>query len=189
MAYLIHQQPDTASTSSSILESSPVPTNPIAALALPPLTRHWASLPPCAGGKLPQRPATGQQIKSSVGTSGNFEVLIKNGTERDAIVRLAIARPAQTVRFMYVRARENYLIGRVEPGTYDLSYVLGKDWIQGCNSFWQDSGVSQFEEHLHFMSPTGGEKTVGRYEATLNPVLDGNARTKPIDRRQFFEGN
>jgi hypothetical protein len=189
VVYFASQHPEPASNSSSVPELSPSPANPIAALALPPLIRHWAGLPPCAGGKLPQRPITGQEIKPSIGTSGVSEIQIKNGTERDAIVSLGTGEPPQIVRLMYVRAKENYTMRRIEPGLYHLSFILGKDWVQGCNSFWEDSGFRQFEQILYFQNPIEGEKTVRSYEVTLHPVLDGNARTKAIDQKEFFGGN
>lgn len=175
-----------AETAANSKPPSPNPTSVEPTVPSPQL--HWSTLPPCAEGKAPERPPTGRQIKPSIGTTGEFELLVKNGTDQDAVVRLVRIPGSHTSRFIYVQAKDTYRIPRIEEGNYDLRYILGKGWMQGCLAFWQDSGYSQFEDAFNFKPEERGNQRLKGFTVTLNPVLFGNAKTKSINREQFLQG-
>ncbi len=150
--------------------------------------------PECAEGHNPERPATGMRIEPDEGSSGASTLRIMNGLDVDAAVRLVDTSTNRTSRFVYVRANDAYTIEEIEPGTYSLRYATGSDWIAACGEFQRDEEIEEFEESRAFQERVFDEggyhhHTLTEAQASLNPVPQGNARTRKIDRRRFFQGD
>jgi hypothetical protein len=150
--------------------------------------------PKCAEGQTPVRLRTGERIEPDEETSGDSTLKVMNGLNVDAVVRLIDASTDTTSRFVYVRANEDYMIEGIKPGTYDLLYETGSDWISNCGEFQREEEIDEFEESHTFQQRVFEE---GGYEhhtwtearVSLNPVFRGTARTRKIDRKRFFQGD
>lgn len=121
-------------------------------------------------------------------------LLITNGTGYDAAVRLVDSTTGRTIRFVYVQASAADKVSGIEPGSYRLIFTTGTDWVAACRGFMRASSYSEFEDELVFrVSSTEDEDSITTWtthgEVTLNPVFGGNAKTRKIDRRRFFEGD
>jgi len=137
-------------------------------------------------GHTPERPYTGVRIEPDEGTFGNSKLEITNGLSVDAAARLLDNSTNRTSRFVYIRARDVYAIEGIEPGTYSLLFLSGSDWVAACGEFQRNEDIQEYEQPLEIEE--NAEYRTG-YKATLNPVPYGNARTKKIDRRRFFQGD
>jgi hypothetical protein len=141
-------------------------------------------IPPSAVGQQPERPTTGEAVVPSEGTTGDFTLEVKNGTNLDALVRLASILTGRTNRLIYVRAYELHTIGGIEVGVYSLRYITGSDFVKKRRRFLHVGDARIFEQSFEF--PEGH---VGGYTVTLRPVVGGTARTRKIDVERFFEGD
>lgn len=150
--------------------------------------------PKCAEGQEPETHATGDTIEPGDGTTGESKLLVKNGLNTDAVVRLAEVATKKTTRFVYIWAHDQYAITGIEPGTYTVGFIEGEDWIANCMFFLHELQVKEFKETCEFgitrEKVEGGVRTtVKDCEVSLNPVPFGNARTENIDMKQFFDGD
>lgn len=149
-------------------------------------------IPPCAQDQPADRLPTGARIEPDGGAKGPSRLSIVNGTNRDAAVRLVDGATGRTVRFFYVEAGDTYTLSGIESGMYQLRYVSGYDWVPACQSFLREADYSEFEGELKFealMPDEGRDGFRTTYTVTLNPVPLGTAKTRPIDRKRFFEGD
>jgi hypothetical protein len=169
------------------------PLKTIAPIAMPP-SPVMSIIPSCAEGRKPERPYTGERIEPDVGASGRSTLEITNGLSVDAAVRLVDTSTNRTSRFVYVRAHDMYKIEGIEASTYWLRYASGLDWIADCVDFLRGESIDEFEQPFPFHQDTVQE---GNYlkgtwteaSASLNPVPEGTAKTRKIDRRRFLEGD
>ena len=60
------------------------------------------------------RPKTGTRIEPDEETSGGSKLRIKNGTQRDAAVRLVNKETGRASRFVYIEAGDDYTLGNIE---------------------------------------------------------------------------
>ena len=141
-------------------------------------------LPPCAQGREPLRPRTGERIEPDDGISGESNIQVTNVGSLDAAVRLVDNVTGRTLRFVYVQAGHSFAIARIEAGTYSVRVQFGRDWISECHQFMRDTAYSEYAQPLVFL-----DDRIRFYTVTLNPVPAGNAVTRKIDRKRFFEGD
>jgi hypothetical protein len=151
-------------------------------------------IPSCAEGRTPERPYTGERIEPDVGTSGRSTLEISNGLSVDAAVRLVDTSSNRTSRFVYIRAHDMCKIEGIEASVYWLRYVSGLDWIPNCVDFLQEESIDEFEKPFPFHQETFQEgnylkDTWTEATASLNPVPEGTAKTRKIDRKRFLEGD
>ena len=175
-------------------KSPPAPARPDDVAVLPATRRAVRSIriPPCAQGQQVERLPTGARIEPDEGASGFCELRTSNGSRRDAAVRLVYRETGRTARLVYIRAGDEYTLAGIELGIYLLRYVSGKDWMPACRDFLREADYAEFERALLFeaVMPDYDRKGYATiYVVTLNPVPLGNARTRAIDRKRFFEGD
>lgn len=116
--------------------------------------------------------------------SGNGELEIENGTDRDAAITLAQA--GQAVGSIYVAGGANAVLSGVPDGTFELFFTSGTDWDEAARAFTRSCTFERFESPAVFSTAeiAGGiEYTV--YSATLQPVAGGTARTSPVPPESF----
>jgi hypothetical protein len=65
-------------------------------------------VPKCAEGQQAEAHATGDKIEDDDGTNGKSKLLVQNGLDLDAAVRLVDASTRKTSRFVYIRAHDQY---------------------------------------------------------------------------------
>ena len=91
-----------------------------------------AGVPLCAQGQKAVRLPTGTRIEPDVEVSGPSELTVSNGTRSDAAVRLVNMDSGNTARFVYIAAGDDFTLTGIEPGTYGLRFVSGKQWVPAC---------------------------------------------------------
>jgi len=176
------QSGDSSQAPSSSGDSAAFPTTNGAAHPIP--------IPPCAQGQQAERLQTGARIESDEEASGLSELSVSNGTRSDAAVRLANGSSGNTSRFVYIEAGHEYTITGIEPGTYTLRFISGREWVPACRDFLE-AEYFEFESALVFKDAIV-DNDVEKYNTiriTLNAVPHGTARTRAIDRKRFFEGD
>jgi hypothetical protein len=151
-------------------------------------------VPACAIGRSPERPETGDAIEPDNGTSWESTLEITNGLNVDAAVRLVNSSTNITSRLVYIRAKTAYKIQSIERGEYYLRYVTGEDWIPNCADFQRNEDVNEFEKTFSLQQnmveeADGYKKTWTEASASLNPVWNGTARTRKIDKKRFWQGD
>jgi len=147
-------------------------------------------IPPCAQGQQADRLQTGARIEPDGDTSGLSELSIGNGTRSDAAVRLVNGSSGNTARFVYIEAGHDYTLTGIEPGTYTLRFISGREWMPACRDFLE-AEYFEFESALVFKHVIldNDEEKYSTIRITLNPVPFGTARTRTIDRKRFFQGD
>lgn len=111
--------------------------------------------------------------------AGYGRLQVSNGTDYDAVaVLVANGSPKRAI---YIREGERGLIAHIPAGSYILQFQLGTSWLAE-RRFCAVAGTSEFERPLDFEDDGRNYTT---FEATLNPVLQGNARTRDIPATAF----
>jgi hypothetical protein len=177
--------------SGNLLPTPPSPANPTLFPTMNQAVQQMP-VPSCARDQQKERPRTGTRITPDEEISGASKIRIKNGTQRDAAIRLVDDETGRAVRFVYIEAGDEFTIGNIEVGTYVLRFVSGYDWITTCTDFMRDPEYSEFESALTFEAAAPSNERDGyttRYEVMLNHVPFGNAKKRTIDRERFFQGN
>lgn len=141
---------------------------------------------------------TGTDVAPALAATGMGELTAINGTRQDAVVKLAAQLssdgPMVAFRTVYVKAQQQYTVGRIGQGTYALFFALGDDWDQSVQAFRQNDTYSRFEKPLTFKETTSETSTSTGYRTgtqysmftvTLNQDLNGNARTNFTDKAAF----
>jgi hypothetical protein len=172
----------------------PARSNPGDVAPFPTMNQSDQQMPirPCARDQQVDRPRTGTRLEPDEESSGVSKLRIKNGTQRDAAIRLVEEETGRAARFVYVEAGDEYTVGNIEVGSYLLRFASGYDWIPACTDFIREPEYSEFESALTFEVVTRSKDRDGyttRYEVTLNQVPFGNAKKRTIDRKRFFEGD
>jgi hypothetical protein len=139
-------------TSGNLAPAQPSPDN----LASFPATNgaaHPIPIPPCAQGQQAERLHTGARIEPDGEASGLSELSVSNGTRSDAAVRLVDGSSGDTARFVYIEAGHLYTLTGIQPGTYTLRFILGREWVPACRDFLE-AEYSEFESALVFKDVT-----------------------------------
>lgn len=148
------------------------------------------TISPCAQGQQVERLLTGARIEPDGEASGLSELSVSNGTRSDAAVRLVNGSSGNTARFVYIEAGHQYTLTGIEPGSYTLRFISGKEWVPACRDFL-DAEYFEFESPLVFKNVIidNDKEEYDTIRVTLNPVPRGNVRKRAIDRKRFFEGD
>jgi hypothetical protein len=109
------------------------------------------------------------------------ELLIKNGTDSDALAVLATLED-QAVLSAYIRAEEQFQMTGIPDNSYQLYFHKGSLWDSGSNRFANNPTYQRFEDLLPF--ETTATQYTG-YEVTLFGVAGGSAATENVDPGQF----
>lgn len=125
-------------------------------------------------------------------------LLVKNGTDTDAVVVLTDNFTNKPIRNVYVSSMSSYKLDRLPEGTYSMKCFYGKRW-----SYEVDNGVGNptggFTQDVSFSSSSkkdllsvyfeysGNGVDYPTYEVTLHKVAHGNMKTKRISRNDFFK--
>ena len=156
----------------ALTHSPPATTasNPVPVL----LSRSFGSLP------------NSTNIISPQATQGRGTLRVINGTTSDAAIKLVDRTSGRTLRFVYVQANHNVTISGISPCSCTLKFSTGTDWEQRAHKFLRNQSFAQFNNPLNFreIRTASGVKWMN-YTVTLNPVLNGNARTTTISERNF----
>lgn len=129
--------------------------------------------------------------KNSTFFKGLGKLDIDNGTDLDAVAKLVNILNKESVFTVYVKANSTYTISNIRDGVYKLVFNLGQDWDSENKKFLLNNGYSIFEEDFDFVTTrySDDEYEHTRYSTfsvTLNPVVDGTARTNDIDSDEFY---
>ncbi|HUR05551.1 MAG TPA: hypothetical protein VM347_23615 [Nonomuraea sp.] len=125
------------------------------------------------------RPRNGKILYHGLG-GGLGTLKIKNGTSRDGVVTLVKGK-AKAVS-VYVRARSTAGVKDVRDGTYRVYFTTGSRFSTSKGRFSRSAVYQRFNDRLKFAT-TATSRSV--WTLTLNPVRGGNARTSPINPKDF----
>ena len=135
--------------------------------------------------------ANGKVISSlSYYLNGNGKLVIKNGTNDDAVVKLIRSSIDKSVYTAYIRAKSNHTITSISDGNYELLFMHGKDWDNANQTFLVNKSYSKFTDDFYFTTQEveqydGVYEEYSVYEITLHPVIGGTAKTTDISIGEF----
>jgi hypothetical protein len=127
----------------------------------------------------PFRPATGVLEDQAPGGMG--ELLIKNGTDGDALVILT-GTDEQAVKTGYVRASESLNMTGIHDGEYLLYYSKGEAFSEATYRFTQDVTYQRMDVTIPFETTTT-QYTI--WELTLYGVEGGTVGSERVDPEDF----
>ena len=127
----------------------------------------------------PFRPGTGMLVDNAPGGAG--ELLIKNGTDSDALVILTNMDEA-AVKTAYIRAGESFNMTGIVDGTYLLFYSKGEDFSAETYRFTRNASYQKMDTTIPFET-TSTQYTA--WEVTLYGVAGGTVGTDRVDPENF----
>lgn len=139
-----------------------------------------------AVGRLPSDVvlSTGEELWP-VQRVGHGMLVVENGTEFDAVVKLVNERTMETERVVFVRAGATATVRRIATGRYILRYGLGWD-VLSSGTFSRHAHYGEFERRP-FFTETSQQMTT--YEVTLHKVAGGDATALDISEADFLESD
>jgi len=111
---------------------------------------------------------------------------VDNGTDADALLKLVPVGSSKKLLSFFVARKSKCAIAGIPPGTYRLLFALGDGLDAKTGGLLDCTSRSEFEEPLQFeetRSPAGTSST--QISAELSERFGGNARTSPVDPREF----
>jgi hypothetical protein len=138
-----------------------------------------ATSPPTATPPPPFRPPTG--ILEDHSSGGQGELLIKNGTDADALVILT-GLDDKAVKSVYIRNAESFNMTGIPDGTYRLYYSKGEAFNQETNRFTQNATYQRLDATIGFTTSATQYTT---WEVTLYGVVGGTVGSEPVDPSEF----
>jgi hypothetical protein len=160
--------------------SAPTATRPPATPTdtRPPPTPEPTS-PPTDTPPPPFRPPTGMLEDHSPGGQG--QLLIKNGTDADALVVLT-GLDDKAVKSAYIRNAESFSMTGIPDGTYRLYYSKGEAFSQETNRFTRNATYQRLDSTIEF---TTSATQYTAWEVTLYGVAGGNVGSEQVDPSKF----
>ena len=129
---------------------------------------------------------TGTRIIADQATGGNGVLKALNGTPFDACVIAVDAGTQIRVRQVYIKANDSATLDRIDQGNYRIVFATGLDWDRAAEKFSRGASYFEFGEILSFQEHSDSERLhYERYTITLNPVINGNVRPRPISEAEF----
>lgn len=181
-----HDHPLVARRGGYLAEQNP----PMASIPLAPPRavpgRPVAVTDRCGSGQNSSRRAENGERFGIIG-GGLGTLTITNGTTGDATVRLrSVTEPEDDGQFIYVRSKSSATMSGIDRGTYTILYQFGADFDAAEEAFLCDRATSMFEQPAVFAeTPTQGGVEYDTPEITLQPVINGNAKTRRVDDALF----
>lgn len=135
----------------------------------------------------PSAPANGSNIIKPRGVNGHGSLTVKNGTSRNAVVKLSSAHPPyKNFRFVFISSYDEITLKNITPGAYVLKFSTGDYWDKSSQRFLKNASYSRFQNLLYFKEIRDDDGIrFNKFEVTLHPVISGNARTDSINESDF----
>lgn len=123
--------------------------------------------------------------------TGLGKLTIKNGTDKDAVVKLVSTSIEKSVMDIYIRRNSDYTIKQIKDSDYTLYFMVGRYYDEGSLMFLQDCSFAVFDKDFLFATKKYHVKNNIRtessgFEITLHSVADGNVRTNKITKEEFL---
>lgn len=112
---------------------------------------------------------------------GQGELLIKNGTDADALVILT-GLDDRALKSAYIRNAESFNMTGIPDGTYRLYYSKGEAFNQETNRFTKNATYQRLDATVEF---TTSASQYTAWEVTLYGVVGGNVGSEPVDPSKF----
>jgi hypothetical protein len=165
------------------LPTVPPPSTPIFS---PPRSFDLGTVPPKAVTK--DRSLSSSTVLKKPARRGPGSLQVANGNSQDAYLKLVDS--SKLVAAFYVKSNSTFTLKRIPDGVYQLLFVSGDDWDAKTKTFTRNASFTKFDRDLEFVTSrqTKGTRIYTRYtrfRVTLNPVIDGTAKTSEIDEREF----
>lgn len=115
---------------------------------------------------------------------------ISNGTNHDAIAKLINSNSNKSIIVVYIKAKSVYTIKDIADGNYKLAFNLGNNWDEVNKKFISNNSYDIFEDSFYYKTTVYQDSQYEHtryttFEVTLNPVIDGEAKTNEIDPNTF----
>jgi hypothetical protein len=137
------------------------------------------------------RLSNGSVLSSRIVSSSGLGTLeIDNGTEDDAVAKLANTKIGVSMVTVFIRANSKFTITKIPDGTYMLYFQTGKDWDNTAKKFLYYPSFSQFTDDFqytttHIETYDATNTRYSTYQVTLNPVTGGTAKTNAVTESEF----
>jgi hypothetical protein len=125
---------------------------------------------------------TGTRLIEDQATSGKGLLKAINGTNLDSFVIVMDSTTQERMRVISVKAQDSFTFEHVSPGNYNVFFTTGLDWDKSRERFNRQASYFEFGKILSFEEDNHSYE---RHTITLNPVVDGNVRARPISETDF----
>jgi hypothetical protein len=125
------------------------------------------------------RPGNGRILYDRA-DGGRGTLKIKNGTSKDGVVTLVKGRTKAVS--LYIRAHSSASVKDVRDGTYRVYFTTGYRFSVSKGRFTRGPSYQRFNDRLKFVTTS---TSYSIWTLTLNPVKGGNARTSPVNPKDF----
>jgi len=129
------------------------------------------------------RPMTGTIVSGNYLFGGEGELTIDNTAgSSDVVSSLTYEDSKKTLVAVFIRKGASFTINNMLDGTYNLYVLSGENWDPTNKQFVDNSYYLKFEDPFSYIT-TRTQATI--WEVTIYPVINGNAKTKPISQNDF----
>jgi hypothetical protein len=144
---------------------------------------NWVSNPSVLTANNRSLPSSSVLI-SRVKGGGTLQVY--NGTNLDAYVKLVDPSSRQLVAVFHIDSNSTFTFKNVPDGTYQVLFMLGKDWNDRTQSFTKRKSLAKFDQDLNFTTTQVGRSIrYGGFKITLHSVVGGNTTTSRVNEQEF----
>jgi hypothetical protein len=131
----------------------------------------------------------GTRLAEDDTSSGSGILILKNGNDEDAVVRVIEQSTQRTCRWVYVSAERSVTLSSVDSGEYLLVFTTGTDWDDEETRFRQHATYQKMDRGIKFKEETTEAGThYERHTVTLNPDPRGNIGIRQISEAEFTRG-
>lgn len=129
-------------------------------------------------------------ILAELETLGHSRFVVRNSTDRDAVVKLVDATVGHTIAAVYVTANSSATIDELPEGSFAVLYSQGVDWDDNSKTFRRKKSFGKFDQNLDFIPKLeeAGPQIIRRYHyitLELAPSVDGNMTKADISEEEF----
>ncbi len=134
-------------------------------------------------------PANGARLEGERLSGEGHQLVIRNGTDGDAIIKIRDAGTDRLVTSFFVVQNDSASVSGLPDGSYYFQYAFGT-LAEDCRSFATITSANRFPDTESFVTEEvetaeGPRLRRSRLSFTLYPVPQGNIQPTPIDPSEF----
>lgn len=155
-----------------------------------PLTRPRATSSPSDFLPTDARLPNGMIVEDRFGRKGKGTLIIQNGTDGDAYIKVIDPVSRRRVAGFYARAHSDASFEGIPDGSYSIVYAIGYDWSWPKLDFVRSRKAYRFDGRFDFKTTRRTEGTsvfdyFSKNTLTLHKVVGGNVQTSEISVDEF----
>ena len=141
---------------------------------------------------VPPRSLANGTILTELTAIGHGRFIVRNNTDRDAVVKLVDEAARHSVVAVYVTGYSSAAIEQIPEGSFVALCGQGVDWDDSAKVFRSDTSFGKFDQNLNFVTKVerSEHQIIRRHQyitLELAPSITGNITRSKISEETFLE--